>query len=474
MRASDMGARILVVDDSPTLRKVVTTILERRQFDVLTAEDGQDALEKLAGEGAPAVDLVLLDFVMPRMNGYQFCRELRASEALRHLPVVLMSAKGDKIRGQFVQQTGAIDAITKPFDARALVAVVESALDKQRSGRARPLPDAAQMPEEEDSPVVESLRPSGLPLSSDPGLRRVQVAGEFAAALGRVLAPALLEQPALAGATEHTITEAFTRAVTPEAMAGISTLVRSLDFGEDSQEVLSGDVSVISIAEVLQMLQLQRQSGALAVTRRSSEITVYVKSGHIQYVSAKGLSQNFLLGRYLVEDGALTREELAVVLTQRSGSRRLLGEQLIQLGHCDEAQVGRALVRQTSELIYEVVRWQQGRFSLTSGASCPEADKAALDLPSSGLVMEGFRRVDEWRLIEDSVDFDEVLYRDAVAAEQLAGESQLTRLEREVLTRIDGERTVREVVDEVSGSSFEVCKVVYQFLNSRLVRRKSS
>ncbi len=83
---------------------------------------------------------MLLDFVMPRMNGYQFCRELRAHPELKNLPVVLMSAKGDKIRGQFVQQTGATDAITKPFDARGLVAVVEAALKKQEEGRARPVP----------------------------------------------------------------------------------------------------------------------------------------------------------------------------------------------------------------------------------------------------------------------------------------------------------------------------------------------
>ncbi|HEX3851268.1 MAG TPA: response regulator, partial [Polyangiaceae bacterium] len=116
-----MSARILVVDDSPTIRKVVGSILEARAYQALLAADGQEALDML---GTEQVDLVLLDFVMPRMNGYQFCRELRAHPELKNLPVVLMSAKGDKIRGQFVQQTGAIDAITKPFDARGLIAVI--------------------------------------------------------------------------------------------------------------------------------------------------------------------------------------------------------------------------------------------------------------------------------------------------------------------------------------------------------------
>src|SRR3954451_23844534 len=86
---------------------------------------------------------------MPRMNGYQFCRELRSNPANRTLTVVLMSAKGDKIRGTFVQQTGAVDAITKPFDARALVTVVEGALSKTTDGRSRPVPEGEKMPEEE-------------------------------------------------------------------------------------------------------------------------------------------------------------------------------------------------------------------------------------------------------------------------------------------------------------------------------------
>ena len=76
-----------MVDDSPTIRKVVCSILEASAFSALPAQDGQEALELLAHE---KVDLVLLDFVMPRMNGYQFCRELRAKDELKNLPVVLI------------------------------------------------------------------------------------------------------------------------------------------------------------------------------------------------------------------------------------------------------------------------------------------------------------------------------------------------------------------------------------------------
>jgi CheY-like chemotaxis protein len=463
-----MGARILVVDDSPTIRKVVASILEARSFEPITAEDGQDALDKLA-EGP--VDLVLLDFVMPRMNGYQFCRELRANPDRKHLPVVLMSAKGDKIRGQFVQQTGAIDAITKPFDARGLIAVVEGALKRQQEGRARPVPDSDTMPDEET--IADSLRPSSITPSEDPAVRRAQAAQGFGEAIAKLVLPGMLELPEVRAGTDQ-LAGAIHRAVTPETMGALTSVLRALDFGENSLEVLAGDISVISIAEILQLLHLQRQSGALVIANRKSEITLFVREGNIDLASSRGVRDEFLFGRYLLESGAIRREDLDQVLIARAGTKRLLGEMLTEAGLVGEADITRALERQTSELVYEVVRWNSGRFSFTVGPPTMEASTAKLGLSTSALVMEGFRRVDEWRLIEGTFDFEEVLYKDQGAIDRVGDESQLTAREQQVLLAIDGDRTVREIVDHMRGSSFEVCKIIYQFLNSRLVKRRAA
>jgi DNA-binding response OmpR family regulator len=462
-----MSARILVVDDSPTIRKVVGSILSAREYEPILAEDGQNALELLEHE---KVDLVLLDFVMPRMNGYQFCRELRANAALKNLPVVLMSAKSDKIRGHFVEQTGAIDAITKPFDARGLVAVVEGALKKHEEGRAGPVPDGEAMPVNEDS-FIDHLRPSQTNLSDDPELRRVQAAREFSAALSRVIGNEL-KKAKVPATLEQAMSKALDRAIRPETMGALSTLLRALHLGENTREVLAGDISVISIAEILQLLDLQRQSGTLGVYTRDAEIVLYIRGGRVDFASSRGLSDEFLLGRYLIEEGALKRDQLRAVLESRS-SKRLIGEELVALGFVSEPVVRRALLEQTSELIYEVVRWRVGRFSFTVGAELPAPAKAALGMETSALVMEGFRRVDEWRLIEGSFDFDDVLFPDPVAIERLGEEANLKTEERAVLSAIDGEKTIREIVNAAAASSFEVCKILYQLLNSRLVRRKA-
>lgn len=460
-----MSARILVVDDSSTIRKVVATILSTRSFEPVLAADGQEALDLLESEH---IDLVLLDFVMPRMNGYQFCRELRAHPLHKSLPVVLMSAKGDKIRGHFVQQTGAIDAITKPFDARGLIAVIEGALKKQEEGRQRPVPDAEAMPDEEAS---EPERPSRA-YSEDPGIRREQGAQEFAIALERALLPEL--EQALPGFSQEAFRAALSRAIQPETLGALSTLMTSLDSGSGTRDVLSGDISVISIAEVLQLLDLQRQSGALRMFTRKEEVTLYIRNGNLDWATFRGLSDQYLLGRYLVGTGNLSRDALARGLESHAGADELLGETLVKLGLVSEAQVERALTRQASELLYEVVRWKSGRFAFSVGTDNPIATKAALDLETGSLVMEGFRRVDEWRMIEGSFDFDEVLFPDPVAIERLGRDSNLTFQERAVLEAMDGERSIREIVGHMGGSSFDLCKIVYQFLHSRLVRRKAA
>jgi len=385
---------------------------------------------------------------------------------------VLMSAKGDKIRGQFVQQTGAVDAITKPFDARGLVAVIEGALKKHEEGRSRPIPDVETMPEEDA--LVGSIPPPGFSPGEDQGPSRAQASHEFAASLAKLLVPELVKVKGVSKDASDRIGEAIQRSVTPEAMSTLGVLMRTSNSGAASQEVLSGDISVISIAEILQLLQLQRQTGALTVSTRNREITMYVREGTIDLATVHGLRDEFLIGRYLVELGVVTRTELNTVVKNRAGSKRLLGEMLINLGMVGDEQVEKALIRQTSELVYEVVRWKNGRFTFNAGATSPAAEKAKLGLASGGLVMEGFRRVDEWRLIEGSFDFEEVLFRDQVAIAASVDDSKLTKIERDVLAAIDGERTVREIVDHMSGSSFEVCKILYQFLNSRLVRRQAA
>src|SRR5437899_1426615 len=115
-------AKILVVDDTPSNVKVLLTLLSVSGHTVVTAEDGQQALDTAL---ADPPDLVLLDVVMPVMDGYETCRRLRQEESTRFLPVVMITASGEQEKIKALE-CGADDFIMKPFDQAELLARVKS------------------------------------------------------------------------------------------------------------------------------------------------------------------------------------------------------------------------------------------------------------------------------------------------------------------------------------------------------------
>ncbi|HEY1954946.1 MAG TPA: DUF4388 domain-containing protein [Polyangiaceae bacterium] len=473
-----MGARILVVDDSHTIRRVVCGILERHGFEPDAASDGQRAVELLTSAEQP-YDLVLLDFVMPKMNGFQFCRAIRSREEWKRLPVLLMSAKTDRIREQFVQQTGAIDAITKPFDAQALVAVVEHALKRVAAGQVANVPPLVL--DETDVPL--STRSTA---AREENAIRARASADFAAQLGNVLAPVVAKLPQSVFGDEGRIIEALATKIGQDEIARLARAVRGVDLAEKQAVVLAGNLGAIPIGAVLQLLQMEAQTGTLAIWNSDSEVAVHMRGGLVDLVQSRGAGDEFRLGRFFLEEGLVTEEELESLVRSSqnppppssgpsSRPTRLLGDMLVEAGHVTDAQLKDALSRQSSELIYEVLRWPAGQFEFRQRATSSLAERARLAMPVASIVMEGFRRVDEWRVIEARLgSFEQVLLPDPASVDSMGGDKKLARAERAVLEAIDGERTVREVIAASHLSSFDACRILFQLIEARLVRRKAA
>jgi two-component system cell cycle response regulator len=132
---SERKPRILVVDDEPDILTILRVILQSADYEVQVADDGMEAVRAVYGESP---DLVILDVMMPRMNGYQVCRLLKHDHRTRHIPIVLCTVKALETDRLYGMSSGADYYLTKPFDPSDLLKTVREALQRHQRPSAAP------------------------------------------------------------------------------------------------------------------------------------------------------------------------------------------------------------------------------------------------------------------------------------------------------------------------------------------------
>ncbi len=218
--------RILVVDDNPTNLEVLRVRLNAHGYEVVTAVDGEDALNRARGV---APDLVLLDVMMPKLDGISVVRELKQDNTLRFTPIILVTAKSDTRDVVIGLEAGADDYLTKPFEHAALIARVRSML------RIKDLHDTVRL-------QATQLKEQTEQLSSWNRMLEERVAGQLAqieriGRLQRFLAPQVAQMIANSDASDSLLTShrrevtavfcdlrgftAFTEASEPEEVMGV-------------------------------------------------------------------------------------------------------------------------------------------------------------------------------------------------------------------------------------------------------------
>jgi two-component system OmpR family response regulator len=125
-------ARVLIADDEPNIREVISFALERAGFSTVTARSGTEALQQMRKS---PVDLVILDIGMPEMDGLEVCRQLRKTS---EVPILFLSARDEEIDRVLGLEIGGDDYVTKPFSTRELVARVNVILKRARGGERLP------------------------------------------------------------------------------------------------------------------------------------------------------------------------------------------------------------------------------------------------------------------------------------------------------------------------------------------------
>ncbi len=414
------GETILVVDDSPTICKLVELSLTKAGFRVETAHTGEGGIE--AAQAHPP-DLILLDFLLPDLKGDDVCRAISVNLCLAQVPVIVMSAKGEDIGECFAVMPNVKNIISKPFSPEALQAVVSHTLEK-----------VGRKPASRDAKVGSG---AGSDVSSDVGSdSRIDIA-----------------------------------TLIPDEAKDESPGREPMEFAA----ALAGDLAIVSIADVLLLLQDRGYTGSVSLSHGRARMDIYLGQGRVDFAGAQGVADEFLIGRFLVSGAHVSPETLAKIIEERrqDNNKELLGAYLCARGLLASTGLHKAMAKQTAALVFESLRWGSGRFSFRPLTELPaQAREAGLALPVDGLILEGLRRVEEWRVIEQEIgDFDMTFVRNE---DKLAsfGRGQLLREETAIAELVNGRNTVRDIIQISKLGSYDVTQVLFRLLRSKLIRRR--
>jgi len=482
--------RLIVVDENATVLHVVDAALVRAGYQVETVA-APDALVSRAKAAPPRAFLMATDLGATAGGPGKtlpLCRELGAVPALAEVPVILMTGRTESPDPGFGALRNIADYIRKPFSPDALLTVVTHVLGKRSTatdagtGTGGTGKDGGKGTAKGEK---RSVKGAGTEPGSGPHLAPSPLLAE---ALSLVPQPQPGEalRELRAAMAEHferhrqdtggwQVDQLFTGAFDDATLESLLAKAGYFPTGEGGPggPALAGDLSAISLTEVLSLLRDQQQTGTLRVFGGTARIEVSFREGRVELASAVGVAEEFLLGRFAVEQGALDASALATVVAERAkmASPPWLGEDLVGRHLITAGRLREALVRQSSELVFEMLRWPSGSFYFRRTADLPRAARqAALGITVDALLLEGFRRVDEWRVIERAISsFDQVFVRNDVRVEALAA-GTLTREEIAVLDLVNGKHSVRDVIRTAKLGSFDVNKILFRFLRSDLIR----
>jgi DNA-binding response OmpR family regulator len=436
------------VDDASTVLRVLESVLREAGYSV-ECVDNPAAVQARAREFRP--DLVFLDFSLPGASAFDLARTLSRDRVTAGVPIVLMSSSSDSLDAYTAPELGIVDHMTKPFAPQALLAVVEHTLRKTGE---RPLVR---------QPTCPALVPVAARTLRDEHEAVSRVSAAVVAALAEVVSLEDLEPVVVGRLSKLLGGDALTQ--------DLRTLVRWRAHGP----ALAGDLARVAIADVLQMLGMQRKTGMLVVTRAPSCITLAISGGAVRLVTGENMGREFLIGSILVREKLIDPGELTLLMQNRhGGGRKRLGSQVVGLGYVSREDLARALKRQSTEFVYELLRWRRGLFEFREVEELP-ADLTEFDfeMTPDELLMEGYRRVDEWTLIESVLpSFSLVPVRLAGGLERM-GDPGLTDEEREVYDKVDGTRRAQDIIDQVGHGAFVVAKVLYRLISARVVGIRS-
>ncbi len=422
------GEKILSIDDSPTVQRLIDMILSSQGYQVVLASDGEEGITKAKAE-KPAV--VLVDFVMPKMNGFQVCKTLKEDPEFKDTPIILVTSKGDKVGSKFVDVLGITEYFTKPFQPEELLAKIREAIDGKTPAA----------PKTEAKPLTPQAQPSPP------------------------------QQLPLAG-IEATIREVVERTLEDFVKNALPDMIRR-ELGKNQPAPnagIKGNLANFRIIEVMQMLGLQRQTGKLAISRGSDDVEIYFRDGAVVFAASNCAGGTSVLDGLLRRSCRLKEDQISQALRASEKTSEPIDAVLAREKLIDPKTFLDCLNRYTENEIYKAMAWREGSFVFEKVS--PPAFANPLRLKVDDLLMEGARRADEWMLIQQRIPNFTMAFEPLIGNADELSRRGMSDTDTRVFSLIDGKRSVQDIIDASCLGEFDVAKSMFILLSVNLIRKK--
>lgn len=429
------GEKILNIDDSPTVQRLIEMILSSQGYQVVLASDGEEGIIKAKSE-RPA--LILVDFVMPKMNGYQVCKILKEDPEFRDTPIILVTSKGDKVGSKFVDVLGISEYFTKPFQPEELLSKIREVLDKKAQ-------EAAEA-------------------------KAVAAKAKFAPAMNSVRGAAVSESADL----EVMVTTIVKRILDDFVQNTLPALISQEQGGSrgGGSAAIQGNLAAFRIVELMQMLALQRQSGRIVITRREGEAEIFFKDGAIVFASTTmngniGGVEGLLKKSCRVGEDGLQHARRIAEMTGQPLDGVLAQEKIL-----DQKIFGACLRRHTESVVFKAMDWRDGDFFFDKAPAPVFASPVALKVDD--MILEGTRRSDEWVLIQQKIPNFSMVFEPLIGNAEELTRRGLSDMDLKVFAMVDGRSSVQDIIERAMLSDFDVAKSMFILLSVNLIRKKNS
>ncbi|HVE86836.1 MAG TPA: response regulator, partial [Myxococcales bacterium] len=321
---------VLVVDDDRAIQRLVADALTQAGFSVTVERDGEWALKAFEMKD---FDAVVLDLLLPLVNGYEVARKIRAMEKGKSIPIVMISGvyKNELHQKEAVNHYGAFAFLEKPFKLSALQDALRGALKDRYPA----------------TPAAPSI-----PQALEEVTRSEQLAAD-------------------------------------EAQEEVRLVERSARAPEPATASIRGDFAQKPVPEVLAELHRWKASGALLIRRGTVKKIIYLREGVPQFVKSNLLSE--CLGRVMVRERLLSQADCEESLQRMKESRRQQGTVLIEMGVISPNNLAHALNLQQRVKLFEVFGWASGQYHFSPQKELPP-ETINLDMPAAAIIAEGVKR----------------------------------------------------------------------------------